>query len=99
MSDLYLLILLIEPQANHPLFEWRVNSPLFTKRNKKRVAKGLHRDVARIFQRGVTLCQSEGTQDFHVVFVMCCRLFASKKGLQKGASRAPHGPPSYASDA
>lgn len=55
------------------------------------------RGVTRIFQKGVTLCHSEGThQIVNVIFAICCRLFAQKR-LTKGGSQAPQKPaPSYA---
>jgi len=51
--------------------------------------------VARIFQRGVTVRQSEGTHQSVMLFlppVACCLL---QKDLQKGRSGAPKDPPSY----
>jgi len=53
------------------------------------------RGVARIFQRGVTVRQSEGTHQSVMLFlppVACCLL---QKDLQKGRSGAPKDPPSY----
>ena len=98
----FAVILLIKPLADHPLFEWRVNSPLFDQRSEKKVyAQGRSLDLSK-------MCQSEGTRKIVVSFsspvVGYLLKKAYKRGLQKGGhagSRAPHDHPlpSYAPDA
>ena len=58
------------------------------------------RGVARIFQRGVTLCQSEGTHQIVMSSSPTVGLFASKKAYQKrgdmgGRDGHPRTPSSY----
>ena len=56
-----------------------------------------NRSVNRIFQRGVTLCQSEGTHQIVIVFSPPVAGCLPKKGLQKGDHGHPRStPPSYA---
>ena len=49
--------------------------------------------VARIFQRGVTLCQSEDTHQIGMSFSPPVVGSLLKKGLQKAGSRAHQDPP------